>query len=361
MASPLNYLTEGTRIFLNSLKRRISFPEYPGTADEICRQIIEDCWNGHYFQTSKGNFSQFWTRDFGWCTSSLIKLGYQQKVLQTLRYAMNRFRDDNKITTTITPNGKPYDFPYEAVDSLPWLVHSLRVAKFNYYDYHEFLSEQVKKYFERFIDPQTGLVKKELPVSSMKDFAVRESSCYDNCLVALLARNLKQMKIDNPFENYDYEELILDYFWNGRYFYDDLKKHNYVAGDANIFPFITGVVTDKNKLRLAIKAIQSEGLDKPFPLRYTKSREKINFTWQEMLMRDYESDTVWTHMGLLYIKLVQQMDPGKAKEYKAKYTERIEKYHNFLEVFFSGGKPYKNMFYFSDSGMLWAANYLTLD
>jgi len=38
----------------------------------------------------------------------------------------------------------------------------------------------------------------------------------------------------------------------------------------------------------------------------------------------------------------------------------IEQHGNFLEVFDSKGKPFSTPFYYCDSGMLWAANYLTL-
>ena len=97
MASVIDYLTQGSRIFLTSLKNRFFRKKYKGTAEQICRQIVKDCYNGRYFQTSTQNFRQFWTRDFGWCTASLLKLGYQKEVAQTIRYALNRFK---KYTNT---------------------------------------------------------------------------------------------------------------------------------------------------------------------------------------------------------------------------------------------------------------------
>ena len=138
MISFSTYLGEGARIFLNSWKSRLFPKEYPGDAESICREIVKECWNGKFFQTSTTNFKQFWSRDFGWCTASLLKLNYESQVHQTLKYALNRFQQYNKITTTITPQGKLYDFPTFAVDSLPWLIHSIKISNFPYYDYKIF-------------------------------------------------------------------------------------------------------------------------------------------------------------------------------------------------------------------------------
>lgn len=354
------YLTETPRIFLTSLKNRFLRRKYPGKAESICKEIIKDCWNGRFFQTSTGNFKQFWSRDFGLCTDSLIKLGYEKEVHQTLRYALNRFKKYKKITTTITPYGKPYDFPTFAVDSLPWLIHSIKISKFSYYEYKNFLNSEIQKFFKRVINESTGLVNPKISFSSIKDFAQRKSSCYDNCLVARLAEDLCHLKLDNPFTKYDYPSLIKRHFWNGKYFYDDLTRQEYLAGDANLFPFVLGIISDKEMLASALQQINHAGLDQPFPLKYTNEKTKIKFVWQEWIMPNYESDSIWTHLGPLFIKLVKQIDPEKAKEYKEKYTEQIEKYDNYLEVFFANGKPYQSLYYYCDSGMLWAANYLTL-
>jgi hypothetical protein len=363
MTSPIFYLTQGSRIFLTSLTSRLFPKKYSGNAKEICQQVIEDCWNRRFFQTSTANFPQFWTRDFGWCCRSLVQLGYKTKVHRTLRYALNRFKKYKKITTTIAPGGKPFDFTCPAVDSLPYLIHSIKISNFPYYSYKKFLNWQIRKFFEEVIDPLTGLVKPEKHFSSMKDFVLRKSSCYDNTLVALLAKDLKQMKLINPFKKYNYPKLIKQHFWSGKFFFDDLAKKDYVAGDAQVFPFALGIIQDKEMLESVIRAVQEAGLDQPLPLKYTDKKAKIKFIWQEIFMKDYELDSIWTHMGPLYIKLVKRVNPELAKKYKKQYTQMIERYKNYLEVFSSNKnkvKPFRTPFYFCDRGMLWAANYLTL-
>ena len=360
MASIFNYLTEGTRIFLTGWKNRIHTKKYEGNAEEICGKIIQECWNGRYLQTSTGNFAQFWTRDFGFCCQSLLKSGHEDEVHQTLRYAINRFKQYNKITTTITPRGKPFDFPFQAADSLPWLIHSIKISNLPYHSFKPFLNLEIKKFYKRFINKRTGLIKPELHVSSMKDFSVRKSSCYDNCMAAMLAKDLRNLKLENPFSKFNYPSLLKRHFWNGKYFYDDLTRKEYVAGDANIFPFVLGLIGDKDMLNSVMTEIHRAGLNEPFLLKYTNSREKGKFIWQEIFLRNYESDAIWMHMGPLYVKLLQDVDPKRAEEFKKKYAELIEKHKNFLEVYTSKGKPFSTPFYYCDSGMLWAANYLML-
>ncbi len=363
MASVKQYFSEGSRIFFSSWKRRIISNKYRGKAVDICNKIVHDCWNGRFFQTSTSNFTQFWTRDFGWCVNSLLKLDYGKEVHQTLRYALNRFKEAEKITTTITPKGEPFDFPKQSIDSLPWLIHAIRLSKFPFAVYTDLLNIEIKKFQEEFID-DTGLVK-EGHFSSMKDFAIRKSSCYDNSMVGMLAADLakinsRKKKLENPFEKYDYGKLIVDNFWNGEYFFDDLQKKEYVAGDANLFPFVCGLVEDNNLLKKAINSMEEAKLAEPFPLKYTASRKYVDFISEEFFLRDYESSAVWMHMGPLYVKLLRKVDPEKANKYKKKYTGLIEMHHNFLEVFDSNGKPFSTPFYYCDDGMLWAANYLTL-
>ncbi|PIN74833.1 hypothetical protein COV17_04575 [Candidatus Woesearchaeota archaeon CG10_big_fil_rev_8_21_14_0_10_36_11] len=360
MTSLRFYITEGFRIFLTSWKNRTFTKKYDGNATEICKKIVDDCWNGRFFQTSTTNFPQFWTRDFGLCTKSLLTLRHQDKVHQTIRYALNRFKKYNKVTIIITPKGRPYNFPTEAVDSLPWFIHSILISKFPYYEHKTFINKMIKRFFETFIDDNTGLVKPNEHFSAMKDFSVRKSSCYDNCMVAMLAKNCKAMKLFNPFAKYDYPSLIKRHFWHGEYFYDDLQKKSYVAGDANLFPFALGIISDKDMMKSAIHAIEDSGLTEPFPLKYTTSRDHITFIPQEIFLRNYESDAIWMNLGPLFVKLVQQVDPAKAEKYKLQYTDLIEKHQNFLEVFTARGKPYSSPFYYCDSGMLWAANYLSL-
>jgi hypothetical protein len=180
-------------------------------------------------------------------------------------------------------------------------------------------------------------------------------------MVWVVQDSLKKIKIlDNPLEKYDLKGIVKKKFWNGKYFIDDLSGRDYVAGDANVFPFWTGMFNDKGMIGSAIETMQKEGLDKPMPLSYTSPDVKTKMILQEIFVPGYEQSTIWAHMGPLFIEVVSKIDKEKAKEYLLKYKETIEKYGNYLEIFDRELKPYKTIFYYSDESMLWAANYLAL-
>ncbi len=308
MGFKLIYLGEGYRMLRRSIRvKKQGFKQYKGSAKQICKQIIEDCWNKEeqFFKTSNGNFCQFWSRDFGMCAEHLVNLGHRGRVVKTLRYALERFRKSNKITTTITPGGKPFNFPTYAPDSLAYLLWSIKVSKSRALlnDYRIFLNKQINIFFETVIDKQTRLVRKDREFSSMKDLAKRTSSCYDNCMAAMVKQLAKELKLDNRFGNCCTKKLIKDNFWTGSYFIDSLSDKRLASGDANTYPYWTGLFTEKSMIQKSINKIKKLGLDKPFPLRYTTKPEQKMY-WTSGFIGGYEDHTAWIHLGGSYLGVV---------------------------------------------------------
>lgn len=357
----LSQAADGLRMFSRSLRvRSKGFHKYNGSAKEICRQIIKDCWNGRYFQTSAGHFSEFWTRDFGFCIDSLLKLGYRKQVLQTLEYALGRFAKAGRITTTISPSGRPFDFPRFSPDSLAFLMRSLNSAKAkNIIKKHKFfLQNQARQYEAKVIDRKSGLVK-DRKFSSIKDGIYRHRSAYDAAMAGMLAKELDKAGIKHNIP--DMRKALLENYWTGAYFLDDIRAMQYVAGDANVFPFWTGVVQDTQMMKKAFGSVQNAGLDSPFPLKYTSFSMKADVLAQRLFAPNYEGNTIWAHTGLLYIQLLQKIDKSKAKQHIDAYKQLVEEYKTFIEVYEpDGAKPYKSLFYSADEGMLWAVNLLVL-
>lgn len=333
--------------------------KYSGSASDICRSIIRDCWNGHYLMTSTGHFNYFWTRDFGWCTESLINQGFIKEVNETLKFALKVFSDNKEVTNLINPDNETINIPSYSIDSLPWLVHSLRLSKNDSLvsKYGSFIEFEAKKLFSNAINKNTGLVKKGY-YSSIKDYAVRNSSTYDNVMIAMLSDDLSSLGLKNPFGGLSIKASIIKYLWTGSHFRNDLDDGS-VSSDANIFPFVTGVFDDRAMVSSCINAVISAGLDKPLPIRFSLSELK-NPIIHYMLVPNYQGSTVWTHMGPLFIKLVKRVNPFLAKRYKDGYKRLIEKYGNYLEVLNDDLTPFQSNFYMSDEGMLWAVNYLDL-
>ena len=345
------------RAFIGNSK---AYPRYRGGAEQICGSIVKKCYNGTYFRTSTGHFSTFWMRDFGICVRALMNQGYKKEVHKSLQYALTVYSRENKLTTTISRDDKPFDVFTYSPDTLAFLIRSLRVSEAKDYIeiYKPFLRQEIFNFFDTVVDQNTGLVKTK-DFSSMKDNAKRKSSCYDNCMVAMLASDLKKLDLDDPFEGYNYKKIIKDNFWQGYYFYDDLYS-NYVAGDANTFPFWCGVFDDRSMFNKALKSMREAKLEDPFPLKYTADK-KHNFRFpQSLFASNYQGNSVWIHLGLCFLDVVAKFDKKLMKEYLRKYTEVIEENRNFLELFKTNGQPYKTFFYRADEGMLWAAKYLEL-
>jgi len=354
------FLKKALGVFNRSVKVRFKgIRKYNGNAGQILKQCVDSCWNGNYFQASAGHFSCFYIRDFGISVQALLNLGYRDRVIKTLNFVLDVYSRNNKITTTIY-NDSVVDFPYYTPESAAYLLHSIRLAdaKELLLKHKFFLENEIKKAFFESFDSDSGLIKKNAYFSSMKDNSLRKSSLYNNVMLAMLSNDIDYFKLYNPFKGYDFKKTIKDNFWNGSYFLDDLSGLDYVAGDANVFPYWTGLFDSKKMIKLSLDAIQKEGLDKPFPLKYTKEKVGKYLFLNSILVPNYEGDAIWTNLGQCFIDVVKKVDKEKAGEYISQYIKNVEKYKNYIEVFNPDGTPYKTLVYYADEAMLWSSNLL---
>jgi hypothetical protein len=360
------HLSEALRMFRRSrYVNKHGFRQYKGTPKQIAEQIVDSCWNkkDRFFMVSSGHFCQFYSRDFGMSAEALVKLGHKKKVIQTLNYALKRMQKHGSITTTISPKGKPFDFPTYGADSLPFLIHAIRAAKATpiLKKYRSFLMNEIEFYFEHVFDPHTDLVYQHKHFSSMKDYSQRNSSCYSNCMLSMLRDDLQALNFYNPFIKHDIKKAIIKNFWNGKYFHEDLSKTNIVTGDANTYPFWCNVTTSKDIFKKCLVSMDKAGLTKPFPLKYAATKKKTTpAILRELFAGDYERDTVWIHLGLCFLDTVKQYDKKRFNTYMKQYEHQIKKHKNFLELYDRNGEPFKTPFYIADEGMLWVSKYLAL-
>jgi hypothetical protein len=362
-------ISEALRMFRRSRKvKKQGFKRYKGTPEQIAKQIIEDCWNKKkkYFMVSNGHFCEFYTRDFGMCAEALVKLGHRKRVIQTLEYALKHFEKHGSITTIISPDGRCFDFPKYAVDSLPFLVHAIAAAKAPELaqKYWWLLRDECRKFTNKVIDNKLCMVKQHAHFSSMKDYSKRCSATYDNCMVHMLHEDLDSLgheRLAEELGGFRISGAILHNLWNGRYFHEDMSKQKIVTGDANTFPFWCKVTKDKETFRKCITAMEKAGLTEPFPLKYAPDKTKTTKAiWREIIAGDYERDTIWLHLGLCFLDVVKQYDKKRFKKYMKQYENLIKKHRNFLEVYDRDGKPFKTPFYITDESMLWVSKWLAL-
>jgi hypothetical protein len=340
---------------------------YEGNDEEICKQIIDECYDkkNKYFRASNGNYKLFYARDFGWCVQSLINLGYSTEVDDTLKYAMNIYSRHNKITVAINNRGTPFNFPEAySPDSVAYMYRSLRIAKAKgiILEHKKFLNKQLLV-FEKKVLNKRG-IRGKIHFSGMRDHIRAFRLCYDMIMACMLCDEVDRINhtigkktIDNVLTKYNLKDKLIKQYWGGKSF-DDGLHDKYCSGHTNTYPYYLDIITDKNKLILSIKSIQKENLDKPFPLQYGYSR-KTKFIWQDMFAHNWEKNTVWAMLGLAYIDIVSRTDKKMAREYMEEYHRLILRNRCFVEVY-SGYEPYTSPFFTSDDSMLWASMYLDL-
>jgi hypothetical protein len=353
---------EGLKIFKRKLSHK-EFHHYTGDPRDICAKIVRGTWNGQFFQASTGHFNVFYIRDFGMSVEALQFMGYKEEIAKTLEYALAIYQHYNKITTTITREHKPIDVFTYGADSLPYLMHALRVTKSFYLlkKYSSFLNEQIEVYYKEVFDEKKEIAYQDKTFSSMKDGAKRKSSMYDNCMAAFLVKEITALKDQNlrfvnPFNKWNYRKVIYDRFWVGNHFLDDISEHHYVAADANTIPYVLGIFNDIDMMRSSVNVMIGNKLDSPVPCCYTKNRikEKEN-PLLNIFAPNYEGNSSWTNVGMLFLQVLEKSNRVLLKKYIDRYLELVEKHHNFLEVFDPDGKPYETFFYKCDEGMLWSS------
>jgi len=355
----LIHLGEGLRMFSRAMRIRLrgGFHEYSGSSQSICEQIIKRCWDSkhHYFRVSAGHFSLFYMRDFSWCVKPLLSFGYREQVRQTLKYALQQYSRSNKITTSISSKGACFDFPYEAVDSYAYVFHALTQLNDSklIQENKKFLQEQIDHVANTMVDQRTHLIRADRYYSSMKDYARRRSSCYDNCMLYLLASSIPK-GFRNPFNKTTLRAKILSTYFNGDYFYDDLNKTTTIAGDANVLPLWVGLIQDKKSAHQVINNLFQEQLDLPFPLRYQRGSHST-MHWVEIFNYGYERDVCWMHLGMLFLDVLETYKHPAYEKMLLRMNSLVKKQKNFLEVYSDDGKPFRSLLYVSDGSMLWSS------
>ena len=340
---------------------------HPGDAAAIIRACIEACWNGRTFTASPGHFDMFWTRDLGFSTPALIRLGERDRVHASLAYALDVWtRRGSHVTTTINYGDRPADVFEYGVDSLPLLLAALRAADASdlVERHRDWLATEVAWFAERVVDPATGIVRADRTYSAHRDTVVNRSTAYGNTMVALLAKTLAESRwFDSPLERHfdgDHGRLLRDQFWAGGRFRDSLGDDT-VSGEANVWPFFAGVVTDDAMLRSSLAYLEANGFADPFPLRYETVRRPAREVWfTRHVLPNYQGTTVWTSLGAIYIQLLQSVDPTSAARETDRYRGWIERDGTYWEVLDGRGRPWVSprLLFIGEESMLWSAIFL---
>ncbi|MEM4755728.1 MAG: hypothetical protein QW594_01205 [Candidatus Woesearchaeota archaeon] len=335
--------------------KKNGFKTYPGQAASIVKQIIAECWNKEhtYFQTSTGHYCQFYARDFGLSTPALLALGYTDKVAQTLSYALHHYRLHGHIAVMLTPEGKGFDYPTYAPDSLAFVLYSLSCLFENkpslatplLENYKPFLEQEIVFFANTVLDKQGMVLPKHF--SSIKDHAIRRSSCYDVCMAFLVQQCAKKLNLTikpSCLSTANYPALLRRHYWTGTYFLEDLSGRKTISADAQVFPFFTGPIQPNSEGKTifvkVFHTINKQELARPIALRYTKEETPGHaWHWTRWLSPGYETITYWPHLGLAWMQVLSHYSslypPANQEiDYQLNaYTALLLHYKTFLEVY----------------------------
>jgi len=345
---------------------------HTGSAAEIIRTCIDDCWDGTHYRASAGYFRQFWTRDLSFSAPSLARISpqHRQRVIASFAWAIGTWeRRKSHITTTIHFFDQPVDVFDYGVDCLPLMIAALhRIgADELLLEHRPWLQAEVHQYMEEVVDPATGMVRSDRKYSAHRDTIVNRCNAFGNSMVALLAMTLADLGWDVPDPMRPLalapQGILLDHFWDPRGFFRDSPGDTTPSGEGNIWPFWTGVITDPAVLRQSLETLEARGYADPFPLKYEPVRKpEIEPFFVRTFMPDYQGATVWTSLGSMYMQLLHSVHPELASLEMDRYIEWIERDGTFWEVIDdeTGQRYSSTLLTHSDESMLWSAIFLDL-
>jgi hypothetical protein len=350
---------------------------YRGGAEDILRAGLEDCWTGEFLTASPGTYRHFWTRDLGFAAPALMRLGdpWPERLVASLAWALDAWRRrGSHVTTTINPLARwPVDVFDYGVDSLPWLVASLRAAGADGLarDHADWLAAEVEHYVDEVVDPRTGLVRADRHLSAHRDTFRNGSTAYGNAMVAMFGRDVAETGwatdlLSRHFlrdaSGPDWSRLLQEHFWLHDRFRDRLGT-DATSGEANVWPFQLGLVDDRSMLTVALETLRREGFTTPYPLKFEVDHRTDGQLWAfRVWSADYQTTTSWTSLGSVYLSLLRRVDPAAAAVQIARMRELVERDGTLWEVLDSRGRPWRSAsgLSISDSSMLWGAILLDL-
>jgi len=367
---------------------------------------------------SGDHFNVFYPRNLGVFYASLLDSrialdkndwhNKQRIYLQSAAYALAAFRRHGDCTTTIVPIGPKsicciniYRYPSDALYGVLYALSSLadnshieKICPFDskenfdlntrdaaaelFSEYSKDLSLFLKKYLGRVYDIETGLIKKDLQLSSAKDAVKRSSSFYDNVILWKTLSLAKQLgvKIGTEIDPAALKERILKNFWHEErgYFLEDLSedslREKFYSADwlATCFTgFLDPAIENERKyLERSVDFTIEKKIDMPFPLRYQEADRKGREVFLvRLFVPAYGGSGIWSFWGSEFIKLLLILDnvsgtkkyADRAHSHIETYQKNMVRYHGYPEIYDSEGNSLRTLFYRSIRQTGWVVSF----
>jgi hypothetical protein len=155
----------------------------------------------------------------------------------------------------------------------------------------------------------------------------------------------------------DWGSLLRRHFWLGDRFRDQPGTDE-TSGEANVWPFFTGLVDDREMQAGALATLRRDGYTAPYPLRFQASHSPAGMLLVYRLYSpDYQTTTSWTSLGSIFLSLLREVDATAAGAALDRMRQLIERHGTFWEVLDARGEPWRSRsrLSVSDVSMLWGA------
>lgn len=268
--------------------------------------------------------------------------------LQTVGYALGVFARQPELTTTIVATGPRsatcvniYAYPSDALHGMLYALaalagleparpvaygpdrHDLATteAAADLVDrYGDALARHFAHYRATVLDPATGLIRTDLPLSGAKDITRRSSAFYDNVILwktTQLAGRLGLIPLDRAaLDDLDaLKQRILATFWlpEAGHFLEDLSPEGVRAGYYSsdwLSVLATGFLdpadpAERDYFVRSVEHIRATGVAEPFAVKYhVDTRAHRQYPVVRLAVASYGGDSIWSFWGMEYIKVL---------------------------------------------------------
>ncbi|HEV2402595.1 MAG TPA: hypothetical protein VGS08_00140 [Candidatus Saccharimonadales bacterium] len=313
----------------------------------------------------------------------------QRIALQSLAYALVATQQLHYPVTTLLPISPRsvialnfWNYPSDSMFSLFQLLQTLEadpatkqaVLKLQY-DYGGGLTAAYQNYLTTVRDPETGLVRRNMHLSSARDAVQRQSSFYDNVILwktEQLATALGFAHVSNT-QLTALRNSILQRYWDRAqdHFVDDMAagdQHSYSSDWLIVLP--TGFLnpndpTDLIKLVELSRYIDEQHLTQPLPIRYTAATNAPEDFFVHFFVGSYGNTAIWSYWGDEYIGLEEQLYQQTRQPIYAQHIQTalaawghvIVRDRGYPETLNAQGKMLETLFYESIRRNGWIVDY----
>lgn len=225
---------------------------------------------------------------------------------------------------------------------------------------HDQLKHMVEAYLNTVRDTSSGLVSKDIHLSSARDGASRSSSFYDNIILWKTMTLADELGIlETSDEELDrLKQKIKNQYWNEeKGYYDNDASDDSFSSDW-LIGYVTGFFDladpeDLERSRRTIEYVEKSGLADPLPIKYTHEKP-LDAPWAvRTFVPSYGGEAIWSYWGSEYITLLINMaEVSGDKEYLKQAKKDIQSYEaaivrdgGFAETFNTDGQFLQTGFY----------------